>query len=176
MSSREVLLTIAEIAIAVIGFAGIVSALRPRGSEAADAMHRLRLRLMVEASGVVMVFAFLPFLIGAELDGPELWAVASAILAVAAPIQVASIYIRQRRLFGTTLMRETLWFDSATIATAVLVEGVLVGNATALFFEPRFSGYLLGVLFPLGTSVAMFVRAIFASADLAPQERGGLDG
>ncbi|MBW2509382.1 MAG: hypothetical protein JRE81_12175, partial [Deltaproteobacteria bacterium] len=63
MDPNEALLTIAEIAIATIGFAGIMSALRPSSSQSADAMHRLRLRLMVEASASVMIFAFLPFVL-----------------------------------------------------------------------------------------------------------------
>jgi hypothetical protein len=46
---------------------------------------------------------------------------------------------------------------------AVVVEIVLIANCLSLFFEARFAGYLLGVLFPLGVAVAMFIRAIFAS-------------
>ena len=48
MTADEALLTIAEIAIATIGFAGIVSALRPKSSHVSDSMHRLRLRLARE--------------------------------------------------------------------------------------------------------------------------------
>ncbi|MGH0034636.1 MAG: hypothetical protein ACQGVK_06375 [Myxococcota bacterium] len=59
---------------------------------------------------------------------------------MAAPIHVPSIYIRQRRIFGSPLRRDTLLFDSLAIAVAVIVEGILVADATPLFFEPRFSG------------------------------------
>jgi uncharacterized membrane protein YecN with MAPEG domain len=52
----------------VVGFAGIVSVLRPRSSPQADAMHRLRMRIMIETSACVLTFAFLPLLlVGAEL-------------------------------------------------------------------------------------------------------------
>ena len=74
MNPNEALLTIAEIAIATIGFAGIVSALRPKSSHGADAMHRLRLRLMVEASASVMVFAFLPFVLVGLVADEKIWA------------------------------------------------------------------------------------------------------
>lgn len=167
MNPSETLLTIAEISIAVIGFAGIVSALRPRSSPHADAMHRLRMRIMIETSAYVVVFAFFPLLLaGLDLPKDVVWGVGSALLAATAPIQVSSIYVRQRSLFGSALLRETLLFDASTIGLAVLVECALIANATGLFFEPRFAGYLVGVLFPLWAAVAMFIRAILASEGL----------
>ena len=177
MNPNEALLTIAEIAIATIGFAGIMSALRPSAARSADAMHRLRLRLMVEASASVMVFAFLPFVLMGLVDSEKTWALGSGILAITSPLLVGSIYVRQRRLFGTGLIRETLLFDTFVVAMAVLVEIVLILNWLGVFFESRFAAYLLGVLFPLGVAVAMFIRAIFAAdahdRDVPPSNLGG---
>lgn len=163
MTADDALLTIAEIAIATIGFAGIVSALRPTTSLVSDSMHRLRLRLMIEGSASVMVYAFLPFVLSGVLPEQQIWAIGSGILAITCPIHVGSIYRRQQRLFGSALIRETLLFDTSVIIMAVGVETVLVLNCLGVLFEPKFSGYLLGVLLPLGVAVAMFVRAIFAS-------------
>jgi hypothetical protein len=173
---NEALLTIAEIAIATIGFAGIMSALRPSSSQPADAMHRLRLRLMVEASASVMVFAFLPFVLLGVVDSESVWAFGSGILAVTSPLLVGSIYVRQRRLFGTGLIRETLLFDTFVVVSAVVVETALIVNCLGIFFESHFSAYLLGVLFPLAVAVAMFIRAIFAAdaydRDVPPSNPG----
>jgi len=162
---NEALLAIAEIAIATIGFAGIMSALRPSSSHSADAMHRLRLRLMVEASASVMVFAFLPFVLAGVVENERIWALGSGLIAVTSPLHVGSVYFRQQRLFGTALLRHTILFDTLVVVMAVLVEIVLIGNCLGWFFEPRFSAYLLGVLLPLGVAVAMFIRALF-SADV----------
>ena len=176
MNPNEALLTIAEIAIATIGFAGIMSALRPSSSHPADAMHRLRLRLMVEASASVMIFAFLPFVLVGLVDNEKMWALGSGILALTSPFLVGSIYVRQRRLFGSGLIRETLLFDTFVVAMAVLVEIVLIVNFLGVIFESRFAAYLLGVLFPLSVAVAMFIRAIFASdaidRDPPPSDQG----
>ena len=163
MDPNEALLTIAEIAIATIGFAGIMSALRPSSSHSADAMHRLRLRLMVEASASVMIFAFLPFVLQVLVDSERIWTFGSGILAVTSPLLVGSIYVRQRRLFGSGLIRETLLFDTFVVASAIVVEVALIVNCLGWFFEPRFAAYLMGVLFPLAVAVAMFIRAIFAA-------------
>ena len=167
MDPRETLLTIAEISIAVIGFAGIVSALRPRTSFLADAMHRLRMRIMLETAAYVLVIAFFPLLLsGLDLAETVIWSLGSGLLAITAPIQVASIYMRQRSIFGSALLRETILFDASTIALAFAVEAALIANALGLFFRPGFAGYLIGVLFPLWAAVAMFVRAILASEEL----------
>ena len=163
MNPNEALLTIAEIAIATIGFAGIMSALRSSSAQKTNAMHRLRLRLMVEASASVMVFAFLPFVLSGLVDIDRIWIFGSAILAITSPMLVGSIYVRQRRLFGTGLIRETLLFDTLVVIMAIFVESVLIVNCFGSIFEQHFAAYLLGVLFPLGVAVAMFIRAIFAA-------------
>ena len=139
-------------------------------------MHRLRLRLMVEASASVMVFAFLPFVLLGVVDSEKVWALGSGILAITSPLLVGSIYVRQRRLFGTSLIRETVLFDTFVMVTAALVENALIVNCLGSLFESHFAAYLLGVLFPLAVAVAMFIRAIFASdaieRDLPPSDRG----
>jgi hypothetical protein len=168
VNTDDTLLSIAEIAIAIIGFAGIVSALRPTSSHGSDAMHRLRLRLMIEGSASVMVYAFLPSVLIGVFPEQQIWAVGSGILALTSPIHVGSIYKRQRRLFGSPLIRETLLFDTSVIFMALGVEAVLILNCLGVLFQPRFAGYLLGVLLPLGVAVAMFVRAIFAADTNGP--------
>ena len=137
MNPNEALLTIAEIAIATIGFAGIMSALRPKSSDSGDAMHRLRLRLMVEASASVMIFAFLPFVLMGLVDSEKIWALGSGVLATTSPLLVGSIYVRQRRLFGTTLLRETLLFDTSVVVMAMLAV-IEIGDVQLLPCPPIF--------------------------------------
>jgi hypothetical protein len=95
-------------------------------------------------------------------SGEQIWAFGSGILAITSPISLASVYLRQKRLFGTALLRKTLMFDTSVILMTISVEAVLVINCLGVFFEPSFGPYLLGVLLPMGVSVAMFVRSIFA--------------
>jgi hypothetical protein len=116
-----------------------------------------------------MVFAFLPFVLLGLVDSEKIWTIGSGILAITSPLLVGSIYVRQRRLFGTGLIRETLLFDTFVVIMAVVVEIALVINFLSVMFESRFAAYLLGVLFPLAVAVAMFIRAIFA-ADASDRE------
>jgi hypothetical protein len=170
LNPSDSLLTIAEISIAVIGFAGIVFALRPEESGAAEMMHRLRLRIMVEASSYVMALSFLPLVVlPADGDAPQLWRLGTALIAITAPVLVASIYIRQRALFGSALLRETILFDSLMIVLAIAVEAVMVLSALGVGLLRPASTYLLGLLLMLGAAVAMFIRVLFSSS--APETR-----
>jgi hypothetical protein len=165
MAPEEILMTVAEIAIAIIGFAGIVAALRSETSESAGSLHRLRLRLMVEGSASVMLFAFLPFLLSGLFTGSTVWAVGSGVIAISSPVHVYSVFVRQRRIFDGKTLEETLLFDSFLAFVAAIVEAILIFNTFGLLFEPSFEAYLLGVLLPLAVAVAMFVRAIFSATD-----------
>ena len=165
MQTVDALLTLAEISIAVIGFAGIIFTLRPPSSRHADTMHRLRLRIMIEASAYVMLFALMPsLLLPKEAESERFWRIGSGLLATTAPILVASIYVRQRRFFGSTLLRDTLLFDSFAIALAVLVEVVLVLAWVGLLPGRAAGAYLLGLFFQQGAAIAMFLRALFAAS------------
>ena len=165
MHPQETLLTIAEISIAVIGFAGIIFTLRPPSSRHADTMHRLRLRIMIEASAYVMLFSLVPALfLPEELDSEGSWQIGSGLLAFTGPVLVGSIYFRQRRFFGKTLLRETILFDSSTITIALMVETSLILAWLGLLPGRASSVYLLGLLFHQGAAIAMFLRALFAAS------------
>lgn len=135
-------------------------------------MHRLRLRIMIEASAYAMLFALLPaLLLPKELDREEFWRLGSALLAITGPILISSIYVRQRRFFGSTLLRETLLFDSFSIFIAVLVEAALIGAWLGLLPGRASATYLLGLLFHQGAAIAMFLRALFAASQGAEAPR-----
>ena len=57
----DVLLTIAEVAIAVLGFAAIVTALRRRSGQRADLLTQFRMIVMIVMSAAALLFSFLPF-------------------------------------------------------------------------------------------------------------------
>ena len=99
-----------------------------------------------------------------EAENTWFWRMGSGLLAVTGPALVASIYARQRRLFGSTLLRDTLLFDSFTIVLALLVEACLVAVWLGHLPDRAPAIYLLGLLFHQGAAIAMFLRALFASS------------
>jgi hypothetical protein len=88
----------------------------------------------------------------------------SGILALTGPVLVTSIYTRQRRLFGSTLLRDTLLFDGSTIVLAMLAEALLIVAWLGMLPARASAIYLLGLLFHQGAAIAMFLRALFAAS------------
>lgn len=167
----ETLLTIAEIAIAVVGFAGIAFVLRVGSPKP---INLFRLQLMVESSVLAVTFSFLPILLlSTALSGERVWALSSAALGIATPIYVATILVRQARRFGSALLPEALIADSTTLAATCVVTATLFLNAMGWAFSERFTGYLVGLLWALAGSIAMFVRIVLLSgaSHAEPEDR-----
>lgn len=61
LSASEVLTVVAEISIALSGFAGVVVAFRQRGLDALLPHEQLRLRSMLLVACATLLFALLPF-------------------------------------------------------------------------------------------------------------------
>ena len=161
LDPSDTLLTIAEIAIAVVGFAGIAFVLRVGSPKP---INLFRLQLMVESSVLAVVFSFLPiFLLSMALPENTVWSASSAILGVATPLYVATILIRQTRRFGAALLPETLIADTTTLGATCIVTVVLFLNVMGWAFEQRFTGYLVGLFWALAGSIAMFVRIVLLS-------------
>ncbi len=157
----DTLLTIAEIAIAVVGFAGIAFVLR---SDSPKPINLFRLQLMVETSVLAITFSFLPILLlSTGFDSERVWALSSALLGVVTPVYVTTIFLRQTERFGATLLPEARIADSTVLGATCLVTALLVLNVFGWAFTHRFTGYLVGLLWALASAVAMFVRIVLLS-------------
>ncbi len=155
------LLTIAEIAIAVVGFAGIAFVLR---SDSPKPINLFRLQLMVETSVLAVTFSVLPILLlTTELASDRVWSLSSAVLGVVTPIYAASVFIRQAQRFGSTLLPEARIADSTVLAATCVVTAALLLNVFGWAFENRFTGYLVGLLASLMSAIGMFVRIVLLS-------------
>lgn len=161
MDPADALLTIAELSIAVVGFAGIVFALRSGDNEP---INVFRLRVMVEASLFAIAICLVPLIFLAAGWSPErLWAWGSAVLCVLIPVYVTTVFVRQAQLFGAAVLPEARVADSVALALTSLVSLALVLNALGLLTEKRFAGYLIGLLTTLGAAIWMFSRVILLS-------------
>ncbi len=161
MISTDVLLTIAEIAIAVLGFAAIVTALR-RSSRDDDLISWFRLRAMIESSIAALAFSFLPFVFrAAGLADSASASLSSALLAVATVVLVGHLFSRQRRLFGSVLLPETRLFDFFLITSATLLAMALSLRSVGFLPQLGFAPYVACLLFFLFGAIQGFVRIVF---------------
>jgi len=162
MEHGETLLTIAEIAVALAGFASIVSVIaqRPDGrSRTADAA-RLRMMLEVALRNAGFAVLPLPFLQLAPSD-PIVWRVASGVY-VAVALAYAAIRLRSVRGFDSgrfTISLQAL-LAMTTIASFANVLGLAGANA--------FSLYLASLLIGLSVAGLAFLSVVTSALGGTP--------
>ncbi len=162
----DVLLTIAEVAIAVLGFAAIVTALRHRSGQRADLLTQFRISIMIETSAAALLFSFLPFVFrAAGLQESSVASVSSAMFAVALAIVGGRAFARQRVQFGSLFLPETRLFDVCLLTSAALLIGTLSLRSAGLLPQLGFAPYVSALLFCLFGAIQAFVRIVFFARD-----------
>jgi len=147
----DTLLTTAEIAIALAGFASLISVIGRRPSDVSRATGSLRLRLMLEVSFRNAAFALLPlpFLQIAPSD-PTLWRIFSGLYLV-----VTTIHVAVRLRTGDANSGRLLAFPSLILFGVTV--GASVANVLGLGGAQAFSLYLANILLGLGSGGLMFL-------------------
>lgn len=170
MSEAENLRAIAEVAIAIAGFTGVVVALgsRTRGEWSLAAANNLW--LLLSQALVVTLSAFLPILLGSAGIGERpLWRVSNGLLAIAtwAVGGHMAFRMRYRLTQSASLLGRCLEYLSLAIGGVISV-AQLVHSAGALPGAGPFL-FLLALLFLLAASVANFWRLLMGSLVVEPR-------
>ena len=157
MEGRDELLTIAELAIGIAGFSGVVAAFVQR-----DGLHTLdrnRFINLFVTSLSTLLLAFVPVFLEPIVTTPaRLWQTASGAMIVAL---VLNFLISYRLVL--TVAREYMGANERRTAQAILafpaVTNPLVQllNVTGLMWTPSFQAYLFGLLAYLYTAGFLFV-------------------
>jgi hypothetical protein len=160
MEIGEILLTIAEVAVALAGFGGIAAGLGYRARGAWNDQDRFRLLVMVSVS-LGLVFACLaPYTLLSAGIGPA-WQIASGLTLL---IPVGNIVI-QYRLFRHGLpsgfsLTTTLSILMSNVAALVLLSLIIV-QATGGYASEGI--YVASVFFLLFSPAVLFLRLIVTS-------------
>ncbi len=162
MQGAGILELISELAIAILGFSGVVVALGSRASGTWSLHDRLRFLGMIRAAACVLVLSLLPFPFhAAGKSGADLWMWCSGIGAV-----VSIVYYWLNT--GTDLRESWTNVDVSKLAlvyamfATISVPVMLALNAFEIVFERTFTPYLSCILLVFGTSVILFLRLIVA--------------
>jgi hypothetical protein len=161
---EDLLIGIAEISIALTGFAGIVVVLGRRASGPWPLADQYHLRSLIENGLLAVLAALLPFAVLQHTNDPSIiWRVSSGIFgAVSAMHAVVIQGLRQRRLQtegGAGTLFPTPWMLVIGLGS-VAVHTALLLNAAGLFFEGTFGPYLYGLLWDLSMGSLFFVRLV----------------
>ena len=152
----EALASAIEVAIAIAGFSGIVAAVGRRGAGSWTPDDQLRLRVLLTASGVAGIFAFLPFIIlDTGLDPRLFWRLGTG-AQVAWSVAITLHRRRQAARMGAALYAPL----PALLAFYLPALGVLVFNTAVLGAAWP---YVLGVLMQLSVAFITFARLLLDS-------------
>lgn len=163
MENTQTSQTIAEVAIALAGFSGIVAVLGQRSSGEWSPTERLRLRLLLEASLLVVFLSFLPSLMLRGTSASAAWRVSSGVCGLVHLLPMASFFLRWRRLGWQKPLHEPtppLFFSAAALSLAtgglVIILLQLMLAAGLKPGEPSLI-YEISLLWLLGVGAVQFV-------------------
>jgi hypothetical protein len=141
MAWESALDSVIEVAIALVGFSGIVAAVGRRGAGHWSPLDQLLLRVLLTAAGAALAFAFLPYLLIDIMDPSLVWRICSGVHATF--------------MFGIMLYRFR--------EVSVLGETEAVGKrATVFMFVGSSMAFIVSVSNALWfASSSLYVAAIF---------------
>lgn len=118
MESSDALAIIAQVAVAIAGFSSVVVALDSREIRSWSRFQRHNLRVLLQVSGLTILFAIFPLVFFRAVEAPSAWKWALAVYAVAHLFDAGS-FIRGMPRDLPTLNR-VLPFVGVTLAVACL--------------------------------------------------------
>lgn len=161
VNASDVLLTLAEIAVAFAGFSSVV-AIFQRGSPAKEgAFDLFRFWVMLEFSLASLFFCLLPFpLHFSGLSSPAVWSSSGSmlILFVLGHIALSARLIRRREPAVLSSLTTGLTIVANVAFAAIIVSQAL--NITGIFGR-TFAPYLVGVFLLLVGAGVNFVRLVW---------------
>jgi hypothetical protein len=172
MEGRDILLTIVDLALALIGFSSIVTALRRSREKAWNPQEINGLVFLAMMAIGAILFALLPFaLFYMELREGQIYSISAMLYAVFSVSVTLGLALRGRRS-GFPSRRPRLFNAFAVLSIGVIVMMVLVAAGT--ISEGVLGYYLFGVIWLLVLAFVQFL--VFLSFVGYLQGDGAADG
>lgn len=157
----DALFTVAEVAIALAGFSGVVAILGQRSSGEWSEPDWLRFAMLLAFSFGAVLFSLLPTLVLAlGASEPAAWGISSGLLFVFL-VTGYVIVVRRVSALGEVADREFPRAIGLTVGVISLpVLAMLALNALGVVFSREFGPFFLGVLWLLSTAGFQFYRLL----------------
>ena len=156
MDWRDTLLTIAEVAIAITGFSGLIGVFARREHLQSLSSEVFKLRWMLDYSLATLFASLVPFLVfSADVSEPAAWRASSTVVLTA-----GAIYLLANREMISRMARQPGLAGAIFAAGDVLLVVLLLLNALGVVFAPQALPYLGFVFWCLLGSVAGFVQLV----------------
>ena len=154
MEHNDTLLTIAEISVALAGFATLASIIGRRADDESRNRDALRLQIMLEVTLENMAFALAPLPFIHSVPDPMIWRIASALRVI---LLVGNFTYSIRRARSQPMAFDQHWLTVSTLCLAAIGLLANAGNAFGLGGSQAFSLYLGGLVTSLVSSALLFL-------------------
>ena len=155
----DALTVIAEIAVGLAGFAGLIVTLRNRGLSSWPQTDRIRLRSMLMVACGTFFAALLPYLVGSIFSDIKLsWSTSGFLLGTGLLVLLVILLLST---WQTRHQMVRFWWVLYLLGTSVSGVVVLISSFDDFGLSP-ITGYLIGLLWMLFFSTTLFVRLILA--------------
>lgn len=160
MEHQDILLTYAEVAAAFAGFSAIVSSFVENRRTKNLQVNHYRLKVMIEYSLCVVVFAFVPFLLFVVIESEVgAWRLSSALLALIWTVIAVLSATRARKVLGAWGFSVAPGFSYSMLGLTVVGVTLLLMNVLGFVGSPG-GFYLIGLFFPLLQSAFYFLHIV----------------
>ena len=93
MQSANLLLTMAQIAIGLVGFTAVIVTLNPKPIREWEMTDRVNLRILVQVSFVLLFFCLLPYVLAVSLEPDDVWFYGLAAYGIIHVVDVSSFLL-----------------------------------------------------------------------------------
>ena len=154
--SEDTLLAVAGLAVALIGFSGVVTAIGRRGEGRWTPTEMLHLRTLVEPSAITLFGAFVPIIVGLLVGDIELkWRISNALL-LAAHLVGFSLFLTRGAASELYLSHKIM------SAIAILIFCYQLGSIFGLVSSHQVA-FALCLLLGIGVGVHNFYLLLFVT-------------
>ena len=159
MEPENILILFAELAIAIVGFSGIVAVLGQRAIGSWSASDIGRIGVMLVAAFRTLFAALLPFVfISFLLSDHQVWMYSSGIVGiVGAGLMIMLLSVAPS---VTADRYHRAWFQRSAAILSLVGIGINLMNAGGIVFDRTFGPYLLSLMIGFTVSCMYFVRSI----------------
>ena len=161
LPASDVLIVIAEISVALVGFSGIIAVFRQRGISSWPPHIAYRFLFMCQNAFAAMAFALLPFLLYYTSRLSEAtWELSSALFAVSLVFLIWQTYSRAKDLPVASRAQLSSGWMLTYQSGSFLIALILVANALSLLGAAGPAAYLAALGWLLFLAASLFVRLL----------------
>jgi len=158
VEESETLRTLAEVAVALTGFTGIVAVLGRRAGGEWAPLEMLRLRMLLETSLGVLFLSLLPLVMQTLRPSEQsLWRVSNGLECLVYLGGLLLLCLRVSKLEPSQWPPEEKWLTAALVPLSLVILGLEAGFALGILTAYGSFAYLLGLAFLLGLAALHFV-------------------